>query len=370
MTTKRHRASFGLLVASTLLLSACGRDPVPPPEQRPSEATPGVVCGGEKQLTAEGSSAQTNAFAQFTSAFVWQCQENNIDYNPTGSGSGVRQFTAGQVDIGGSDSPLEEEEIPAAAQRCDGHPAAHLPLVFGPIAVAHNVTGVSDLALTPEVIARIFNGEIRTWDDPAIAALNPGARLPSAEINVFYRNDDSGTTDNFQKYLGAAAGEAWPQGDGKSFKGGVGEGKAKSQGVADAVSSTPNSITYVEASYADNSGLDIARIDSGSGPVALDERSAATAIEHAEVLPGRPDDLVLDIESLYASNIPGAYPLMMVTYELVCPAAGYSPDTARAVTAFLRVAAGSGQQRLSDAGYIPLPDAFRDKVNAAIDSLS
>lgn len=367
MTIRRHTAALGLLAVGTLVLSACGSDPTPSGGQ--AAPTPGVVCGGKEQLTAEGSSAQANAFAQFSSAFLAQCPDNNIDYNPTGSGSGVEQFTAAQVDIGGTDSPLEDEEVQPAAQRCNGNPALHLPLVFGPVAIAYNVEGVQDLVLTPEVTAKIFNGRIKTWNDPAIAEINPGKDLPSSTINVFSRSDESGTTDNFQKYLGAAAPQAWTQGDGKSFNGGVGEGKAKSQGLSNAVENTPNSITYVEASFAQDAGIPMAKLDSGNGPVALNNETVGQAIEQAKILPGKPNDLVIDMDALYASKDAGAYPLILVTYELVC-SKGYDAETAKAVKAFLKVAAGGGQDRLSQVGYVPLPPKFRTKVNTAINAMS
>lgn len=361
----KRSAAAALALLTGTVLAGCGSDPAPLGDFRP---TPGVECGGEKQLTAEGSSAQANAFAQFTSAFLAQCMDNNIDYNPTGSGSGVEQFTAAQVDLGGTDSPLEPDEIGPADQRCEGNPALHLPLVFGPVAIAYNVDGVNDLVLSPQVTAKIFNGSITKWNDPAIAELNPGARLPDAEVNVVYRNDDSGTTDNFQKYLGAAAPQEWTQGDGKAFAGGVGEGKAKSHGVSDAVDSTPNSITYVESSFAENSGLGIARLDSGHGPVELNTASTKKAIAGAEVKSDRPNDMVLDMEKLYATKNPGTYPLVMVTYELVC-SKGYEPDTAKAMKAFLQVAVGSGQDKLAETGYVPLPEEFRGKVKSVIDSM-
>lgn len=371
---RRGAALLVLVAVTALLLSGCGRNPVLPPDQLPPP-TPGVACGGKDQLAAEGSSAQANAFAQFSSAFQAQCPDNDIDYNPSGSGSGVKQFTAGQVDIGGTDSPLEPKEVGPAAARCQGHPAWHLPLVFGPIAVTYNVGGLHDLVLTPQVMSRVFSGGIKTWNDPAIAELNPGKPLPDAPINVVYRNDDSGTTDNFQQYLGSAAPQDWTLGDGKTFHGGVGEGKAKSQGVAEAVGSTPNSISYVEASYATNAGLGVARIDNGAGPVELNTETASRTIESARTDPGPPDrprspnDMVMDTDSIYGTKDPGAYPLLMATYELVC-SDGYEPETGQAVKAFMKVAAGGGQEKLAEDGYVPLPPQFRERVARAVDALA
>lgn len=365
MKLTRRTAALGAL-AAVGLLAACGRDPVLPPGQLPPP-TPGVVCGGKSNLSAEGSSAQSNAFAQFSSAFLAQCGENNIDYNPTGSGSGVKQFSAGQVDIGATDTPLKPSEVGPADARCNG-PAWHLPLVFGPIALAYNLPGVGDLTLTPQVTAKIFNGSVQTWNDPQIAALNPGKPLPADRINVIYRNDDSGTTANFQHYLSSAAPEAWTSGTGKSFHG-VGEGKAKSQGVASAVRGTPNTITYVEQSYATSAGLGTARLDNGAGPVAPSPGTGSKALESATFRSGRPHDLVVDMDSIYTNRNPGAYPLLLVSYDLVCSRYP-DPATGRAVRAFLTVAAGGGQDQLAKAGYVPLPPDVRTTIRRSVDALS
>ena len=129
-----------------------------------------------------------------------------VNYNPTGSGAGIKQFTAGQVDFAGSDSALKTEmkdgvvEQTAADKTC-GSTAWNLPMVTGPIAVAYKLNGVDKLILTPDVIAKIFLGQITTWNDPAIAKVNPGVTLPGTAIKVFFRSDESGTTENFTKYL-------------------------------------------------------------------------------------------------------------------------------------------------------------------------
>ena len=123
------------------------------------------------------------------------------------------------------------------------------------MALAFNIDGVDNLVLNGETAAKIFNGQITTWNDPAIAALNEGAALPDTPITVFFRSDSSGTTDNFQQYLQAASNGIWTQGAGSDFTGGVGQGAKGSAGVAQAVATTPGSITYVETSFADQNQL-------------------------------------------------------------------------------------------------------------------
>ncbi|ATE57660.1 phosphate ABC transporter substrate-binding protein PstS [Actinosynnema pretiosum] len=373
MKTKRHGAVVGLIAAGALLLTACGSDnntAATGSSSTGGASTPSapVECGGKTKLNAEGSSAQKNAIDTFVQAYQQQCAGADLAYNGSGSGAGIKNFNAGQVDFGGSDSAMKDAEIAAATERCQGNPAWHLPMVFGPVALGYKLNGVTDLALNAEVTAKIFNGSVKKWNDPAISALNSGAKLPDTEIKVVYRNDESGTTDNFQKYLTTAAPAAWTQGDGKQFKGGVGEGKEKSAGVAQAVASVDGAITYVELSYAQDNKLSIAKIDSGAGAVELTGESVGKAIDSAKIK-GQGNDLVLDLNSIYGTKAEGAYPLLLATYEIVC-SKGYDADTAKAVKAFLTVAATTGQAGLADAGYAPLPDAFQEKLLTAIKAIA
>ncbi|WP_059016789.1 phosphate ABC transporter substrate-binding protein PstS [Mycobacterium sp. M26] len=324
-------------------------------------------CGGKNALTAEGSTAQQNAIAVFNQVWGQKCPGKNLSYNPTGSGAGVTQFIAGQVDFAGSDSALSKDQPDAAAKRCGGNPAWNLPLVFGPVALAYNLPGVDKVVVNGDVLAKIFSGAITNWNDPAIAALNAGASLPDQKITPIYRSDSSGTTDNFQKYLTAAAPESWTKGAGKEFQGGAGEGAQKSAGVVQAVQATPGAIGYVEKGFATQAGVPVAQIDTGSGPVELTDESAKKAIDAAK-FKAEGNDLVLDLDSIYGTKEAGAYPLILATYEIVC-SKGYDADTAAAVKSFLTVAANYGQDGLPAAGYVPLPDAFKQRLLTAVNAI-
>ncbi len=325
-------------------------------------------CGGKNEVTAEGSTAQQNAIAVFNQVWGQVCEGKNLSYNPTGSGAGREQFIAKQVDFAGSDSPLADEQIQQAADRCGGNPAWHLPLVFGPIAMAYNIEGVDKLVLNGDVLGKIFQGQVTKWNDPAIAGLNAGATLPDTVITPIYRSDSSGTTDNFQKYLTAAAPQSWTKGAGSEFQGGAGEGAQKSAGVVQAVQATPGSIGYVEKGFAEQAGVPFAQIDSGAGAVELTDESAGMAIDAAKFA-AEGNDLALDLNSLYGTKEAGAYPLVLATYEIVC-SKGYDAETAEAVKSFLAVAANQGQEGLSEAGYIPLPDTFKERLVGSIDAIS
>jgi phosphate transport system substrate-binding protein len=357
---------------AALTLTACGSDNnASTPGTSASGTGTGTAaanCGGKNALTAEGSTAQQNAIAEFNKVWGQVCPGKNLSYNPTGSGAGRDQFIAKQVDFAGSDSALAKEQIQKAADRCGGNPAWNLPLVFGPVALAYNLEGVDKLVVNGDVLAKIFSGQIKKWNDPAIAALNSGVTLPDTDVKPVYRSDSSGTTDNFQKYLAAAAPQSWTKGAGSEFQGGAGEGAQKSAGVAQAVQATPGAIGYVEKGFATQAGLPYAQIDSGAGAVELTDDSAKKAIAAAKFA-AEGSDLALDLNSLYGTKEAGAYPLVLATYEIVC-SKGYDADTAAAVKSFLTVSANQGQQNLSAAGYIPLPDTFKERLTKSIDAIA
>lgn len=374
MKAKRSGAAFGLLAAGALLLSACGSDNNTSAGSGSGESGSESAsdCGGKEALKASGSSAQANAMTRFINAYEKDCPGFTLNYTSSGSGAGVSEFLGGQTDFGGSDSPLNAEkgEVEKAKERCGGSEAWNLPAVFGPIAITYNVEGVDGLVLDGPTAGKIFNGTVKTWDAPEIAALNEGVALPAAPINVIFRSDESGTTDNFQKYLDAASDGAWGKGAGKSFAGGVGEGAKGNEGTSAAIASTPGSITYNEWSFAKAQNLSIAKIITSAGPepVELSTESAGKAID-AVKFKGEGNDLVLDTASFYKPTEPGSYPIMLAAYEIVC---SQYPDAevATAVKAFMHSALGNGQQGLEDNGYIPIPEAFKTRLTEAVDAIN
>jgi len=375
----RIGAAVSILAAGALLLSACGSD-----ENKTStgattagtgtagDSASAVNCSGKKALKASGSSAQANAITRFVTAYESACPGFTLNYTSSGSGAGVSEFIGGQTDFGGTDSPLNAEkgEADKAKARCGGADAWNLPTVFGPIAVTYNLPGVDSVALDGPTLAKIFNGAVTTWNAPEITALNSGKTLPGDKINVVFRSDESGTTDNFQKYLDAASDGAWGKGSGKTFNGGVGEGAKGNEGTSAAIKSTAGSITYNEWSYATKQGLQIADVITSAGPdpVKLTAESAGKSIDAVQIK-GQGNDLVLDTSSFYKPTAAGAYPIILGTYNVVCSKYPQS-DVAPAVKAFLTVATTDGQKGLEEAGYIPIPDSFKSKLTTAVNAIS
>lgn len=362
---KRSGAAAAALFASTLVLAGCSN----------ADNNSGDSNGGESNydmadvsgtLNGEGASSQQNAMENvFGPAFSES--GSTLAYNATGSGAGQEQFLANQVDFAGSDSPLKDEQVETAAKRCGGNEAWHLPMVIGPVAVAYNLNGVDALNLNTETIAKIFKGEIKKWNDPAIAESNEGVELPDTNINVVYRSDESGTSDNFQKFLKASAGDVWED-EGKAFPSGVGAGANGSTGVADQVAATQGAITYVESGFAkQRDELNMANIDFGAGPVELNAENVNNALSAAE-FKGEGHNLVVDSEKLYAEKEEGQYPLVLTTYEIVC-SAGYEGDTAALVKNFMFTMLDNQDEALEEEGYIPVAGEFKSKLEEAVKAL-
>lgn len=374
MKLNRFGAALSVISAGALVLSACGSDNNSAggggqgSSGNPSSGS--VSCGGKKTLKASGSSAQNNAMTRFVKAFESACPGQTLNYTANGSGAGISEFNGNVTDFGGSDSPLSKDEAAAAQQRCGSSPAWNLPVVFGPIAVTYNINGVSALNLDGATLAKIFSGAITKWNDPAIAALNSGTNLPETDIHVVFRSDESGTTDNFQRYLDAASNGAWGKGAGKTFKGGVGEGAKGNDGTSAAIKKFDGAITYNEWSFAQAQQLSIAKIITSAGPdpVTIGTDSVGKTIAGATIA-GQGNDLVLDTLSFYRPTQPGSYPIVLATYEIVC---SKYPDAqvGTAVKAFLQSTIGGGQNGLGDNGYVPIPDSFKSRLSTAVNAIS
>ncbi|WP_328707871.1 phosphate ABC transporter substrate-binding protein PstS [Streptomyces mesophilus] len=368
----RRALTLGALaVSGALALTACGSDDTSGGaggnESAPA-ANSNIKCEDAKgQLLANGSSAQANAIQTWIKEYTASCKGVQINYKPEGSGAGVTAFLQGQTAFAGSDSALKPEELTESAKVCKDSQAIDLPMVGGPIAVGYNVPGVDNLVLDAKTLADIFNNKITNWDDEAIKKLNPDAKLPDTKIQAFHRSDESGTTDNLTKYLKKAAPASWPYEPGKAWEPKGGQSAQGSSGVAQQVKQTSGSISYMELSYAKD-GISTVAIDTGAGtPVEATVDNATKAIADAKVV-GKGKDLALELN--YATKAEGAYPITLVTYEIVCEK-GNKAETLAATKSFLGYAASEdGQAKLKEQGYAPIPAEINAKVRETIAALS
>ena len=369
----RRALTLGALaVSGALALTACGSDDNGGSSSSSSSSTANASsanCGTAKkgqQLLADGSSAQKNAIDAWVKAFSQACGVQ-INYKGGGSGAGVTSFNQGQLAFAGSDSALKPEEVTASKKVCSGGQGIDLPMVGGPIALGYNVPGVDNLVLDAPTLAKIFDSKITKWNDPAIKALNKSATLPDLKIQAFHRSDESGTTDNFTKYLIATTPANWKYSGGKAWQAKGGQSAAGSAGVAQQVKATSGAIGYFELSYVGD-GVKPVSIDTGaSAPVAPSTDSATKDIADAKIV-GTGSDLKLQLN--YNTKAEGAYPITLVTYEIVCDK-GNKADTLPATKAFLTyIASEEGQKVLSTIDYAPIPDAIITKVRSTIASIS
>ena len=369
MNLKRHGILAGLALTATLALAACGSDnPTTPGSGSGSSDTKKIDCASGK-LTAQGSSAQANAIDQWSKIYQQQCSGAEINYSPTGSGAGIQAFIAGTADFAGSDSALKDaDEQPKADARCKDGKALDLPMVTGPIAVAYNLSGVKDLQLKPATIAKIFTGTVKTWDAAEIKADNPNVSLPSTPILAVHRSDSSGTTDNFTKFLAATATSDWSFGNDKVWKAPGGQAEKGSDGVAGAITKSAGAVGYVEWSFAQTNNLSMAKVGNAGGEfVALTGESAGKTIAGATDK-GSGNNIKLSID--YNTKEPGAYPIVLVTYEIVCEK-GTPSDKVALLKSFLTYTVSTdGQSALAEIGYAPLPESVRGKVETAIAGLA
>ncbi|MFJ9953207.1 phosphate ABC transporter substrate-binding protein PstS [Kitasatospora sp. NPDC091207] len=361
-----------MALVSSLSLAACGSD-----ENNTnasggsggSASAPAINCGTKPAaLISAGSTAQGNAIDVWKNNFGGACSGSSINYGGGGSGAGVQQFNQGKIQFAGSDSPLKPAEVEDSKKVCTGGQGINLPLVAGLISIVYNVDGVDNLVLDGPTIAKIFDSQITKWNDPAIATLNPGAKLPDADIQAVHRTDDSGTNENLTKYFAKVSNGAWSYPAAKAWAGKGGQGANGSAGVAAQVKQVKNSISYAELSYAQSNNLKSAAIATGaSKPVEATAANAATTFAKAKIA-GTGSDLALTLD--YGTKDEGSYPIVLVTYEIVCDK-GNKAETLDTLKAFLGYAASdAGQKAVGDTGYVALPKELTDKVNAVIPTLA
>jgi phosphate transport system substrate-binding protein len=323
-----------------------------------SAATSSAQLSGS--LAGSGSSFQTTFQQTAISQFKTVEPGMTVTYGSGGSGKGRSDLASNVVNYAGSDSP-----IPAAEQSTFKGTVLYFPVVIGPITVSYNLSGLSKpLNLDPKTIAEIFEAKITTWNNPAIAADNPGVTLPSTSITIARRSDSSGTTENFTEFLVKGAGSAWTLGSASTVnwpsasRGGNGNG-----GVASIIKSTPGAIGYVDYADAKASGLTFANVKNSSGNYIAPSPTSATAAADS-VTPAAN----LTFSAIWASCAQ-AYPITYQSWDLVYQTQS-SANTAAMLKAYIGYLLGPGQQLLPSLGYAPLPSSLDSMATAQLSKIS
>jgi phosphate transport system substrate-binding protein len=307
-----------------------------------------------------GGSALNGAGATFPAPLYqrWfqeygQSHNVQINYQPLGSGAGIKAITSKSTDFGASDAPMSDEELKAAPD------VIHIPTVAGAVALAYNLPGAkSGLNLAGDVIADVFMGKITAWNDPRIAKLNPGVALPATKIAPIHRSDGSGTTNAFTTYLSEVSPE-WKSkvGAGKSVHWSIGLGGKGTTGVAALIKQSEGSIGYVELNYAIANKIPYASVKNAAGKFVAPSLESTTAAAAGVTLP---DDFRKVIVN---TSAPTGYPITSFTFLLVRP--GGKPELKN----FLKWALTDGQKDAPALYYAPLPENVQKQALAAVEKI-
>jgi phosphate transport system substrate-binding protein len=366
--TSIRRAVVPGIAVLALALTGCGAGNEANGDTGSSGSSDSSMSG---ELNGGGSSAQEKAQAAWAAGFQDANPDVTVNYDPVGSGTGRENFISEAYAFAGTDSALDDEEgeLTAATKRCGGDDVIQVPAYVSPIAVVFNLKGVDRLNMSAPVIAKIFAGEITKWNDPAIAAENKGTNLPDTTITPVHRQDDSGTTENFTKYLQAAGGGAWKaEPDGiwpSNLKGG--EAADGTSGLIGAVSGGEGTIGYADASAADDLGVVAVKVGDEYNPPSADGAAKVLAIS-PRVNGVAKSDMAIDLDR--ATTEPGTYPVVLVSYLLACPQ--YPADQAELVKGYLSyVISPDGQQAAAqEAGSAPLDKGIQDDALALVKGIS
>jgi phosphate transport system substrate-binding protein len=345
-----------LVGAALVMLASCGGD------NGGTSSGGGTQSGGSDlsslsgELKASGASFPDAYYQEVVSAFKEAAPNVTVTYNAVGSGTGKKEFGQGLTDFAGSDSLVKDSDGVQAGS------FLYVPTVAAPITVSYNLSGVDKLQLSPDTLAKIFQTDIKKWNDPAIAADNPGVTLPDKNITVAHRSDGSGTTNNFTKYLKAAS-PAWKLGSGDTVAWPAGtQGGEKNTGVAQIIQQSDGGVGYVDLSDATESKLTFASIKNKDGQfVRPSLEGAAAALEGAELK----DDLTYD-----PLNAAGAtsYPITSPTYLLIKNKYD-DANKATLVKAFVRYVLTDGQALAKEVNFAALPSSMQQKALGQLDKV-
>ena len=361
-TAKRFGTIGAIALAGTILLASCAANEGAAPGNTEAPAA-GALSG---TIDGAGASSQGSAQEAWVAAFQTANPDLTINYDPSGSGAGREAFIAGGVDFAGTDSALKQEEIDGGFAGCvpdTGY--IQVPAYISPIAVIFNVEGVDELNLDAPTLAKIFKGEITTWNDPAIVALNSDATLPSSTITAVHRSDDSGTTKNFADYLFKVAPDVWTEEPADAFPFATGEAAQGTSGVVDAVTNGTNTIGYADASKAGDLGT--AAILVGDEFVKYSPEAAAAVVSESPAGETNNGTTDLSIKLDRTTTDPTHYPLVLVSYLITC-VEFTDAEAAPLVQGYLTyVTSVDGQaEAAASAGAAPLSEELSTSVAAAL----
>ncbi|WP_022882559.1 phosphate ABC transporter substrate-binding protein PstS [Gryllotalpicola ginsengisoli] len=378
MKLKYAAAAGALALATAVALSACSSSGGSDDSSSSSSATPSggpsIDSSLSGTITAGGSSAQANAEAAWTGAFTAVATGVTVNYDKSqGSGGGRSNFLSGAYDFAGSDAPLTADETTQAKTTCGADGAIDLPIYLDGVSISYNLDGVDKLNLSTKTLAKIFSRKITKWNDAAIAADNPGVKLPSENITTVVRSDSSGTANNFTNFLHASDPTDWKWEGSGTWPTDITGTDAQKGGsaVADEIAKVPGAIGYVDNSAAkDSSGNDLQKATVNGVELTSDAVAKAMSDGATTASNGSSGDLSLkfDYDKINADS--SAYPIPLVSYAIMCNQFK-NADQAKLVKAYIGFAASATGQAVAEknAKAVPLPQSILDQVQTSLDAV-
>lgn len=361
---RRVAAPSVAALALGLSLAACGDND---DDTDTGAETPTSLSG---TLAGAGASSQEKAQEAWSVGFQGLNDGVTITYDPVGSGDGRKQFIAGGTSFAGSDAYLTDDEgqLTDATERCYGEDPIEIPAYVSPIAVAFNLDGVDSLDLDAATIAKIFDGKITKWNDPAIADQNPDADLPGDDITPVHRADESGTTENFVDYLSAAGEGAWGYDVSGDWPVKGGEAAEGTSGVVAAITNGAGTIGYADESQV--GGLSVVSVKVGDSYSAPEAEGAAKVVAVSPSVEGRPDvDMAVNLDR--STTEAGAYPIVLVSYLIACQHYEDENEAALVKGYLTYVLSEDGQAAAAEnAGSAPIDAAVAEKAQSIVDAIS
>ena len=319
-----------------------------------------------------GASSQQSAVEAWIAGFQGANPDAKIAYNPSGSGAGVQTFLTGATAWAGSDKALADDEVEQSKSVCADGTAFDVPVYVSPIAVIFNLKGVSDagkhINMDADTIAKIFDGKITKWNDPAIADQNKDLTLPDTAITVVHRSDKSGTTQNFVSYFKDQAPDSWTYDQSENWPNEVGQGAKGTSGVVSTVKQADGTIGYADFSQVGDLGTVAVKVGDSYNEISAE--AGSKVIEDSKQDDTVKGDNRIVIKINHATEAKGAYPIVLVSYDIVCPAYKDTKQAEFAKAWLTYVTSDEGQKAAQDAaGTAPLPSSLKSEITKSIKAI-
>ena len=353
-------------------VAACGDNTAATTDNSSSSDSTSKSTPISGNFSGAGASSQQAAVEAWIAGFQGTNPEVKIAYNPSGSGAGVQTFLTGATAWAGSDKALADDEVEQSKSVCTEGTAFDVPVYISPIAVVFNLKGVSDagkhINMDAATIAKIFDGKITKWNDPAIADQNKDLKLPDTAITVVHRSDKSGTTQNFVSYFKDVTPDNWTYDLSENWPNEVGQGAKGTSGVISTVKQADGTIGYADFSQVGDLGTVAVKVGDKYNEISAEAGSKVIGDSKQDDTVKGDNRIVIKIN--HATEAEGAYPIVLVSYDIVCPAYKDTKQAEFAKAWLTYVTSDEGQKAAQDAaGTAPLPSSLKSEITKSIEAI-